>query len=1076
MGVGHGQRTARYESMHAANHKAGLQVTSPVCLCGQPSVLLCRYVSGRIRTPGEINGKSANVNNCLRNIIFPEYEGHPELIPLTELVVVFDADMAARRNFLLKILEVMWDDGCSLCLTPQAFSNINPKADIFNNINQQFWEYVLPGCDALGYIACTGTNFCLRARSLGMVGWFPEYTITEDYALSMELKSAGFKGRYLAEYLAVGEAPDEVRNVCRQRSRWTKGHMQIFFSRRCPLTNWKLPLIHKILYTNGTWAYFCTIITTLVFLFVPFNSLVFGYHPVTFSYEFALAATVYLPMNFLLMNYVRKPQHLKGQWMAQVSNHILTFTYMKAVFNTLLSIVGFKEKAGFKATDKSGSNNPIAAIQKLGSNLRNSMQRHNHDLPTVNTPPLAAAAVAASKAASGPMTQRVVIGPDGKPRVLTPKPLTQAQIIQQQLKQQEKQKKKPKRGCWVWINAKTLEGALDPLFLAFSLCLSLAAIAAGVYTVIKSKTFDFSVNSWSDFAQIFTSGRLDVYILVPMLWALYNAIPPLLFFVYFFTKGRLLQGLCSFMQAFGVVLAAAAIASVWLMIPNEYNLKDVLPAVTQFVDTARSGALPPATALKYSFLESSTATSDSIVGGYYMNSDYNKYSLPIATSMTMLAWSLIEFPKGYAAAGQFQTAVDQLKWGADYLMAAHTAPNQFVVQIGRGKDYAIDIPNKNGSWGVPSDMPKNRTAFTINPNSKGGADAAAAAAAALAATYQVYKSTDPSYAQSALSHAQELYGLATMLPTNGTYCVLKDGDFSICAEGIKTGGYRWTAFISNSVYDDLALAAAWLYKATGVRSYASDAEFFFRQHQVTEVPAPMNPTYYIANYDNQAWAAALMIDQLLDFPPAQQQVLDYFKGWMSGSDTNEKPVLFVTPRGLHFLGGSPVAGDEPLPTAGMAAVLAMVYAHNPKSKTRGLADYVIGNMECFALQQVTYALGGQMGKGRSFIVGVGSDYPSKPKQRQASCPTDGSTCNIQNALLASGPNPHVITGAIVAGPDGTDRYADDRTNDQSRVSPAYNIPFMGTIAGLLQYDVKPSQCQMGQGLYQSTFLSFTPTK
>lgn len=35
------------------------------------------------------------------------------------------------------------------------------------------------------------------------VGWFPTYTITEDYALSCELKMAGFKGRYLPEYLAV---------------------------------------------------------------------------------------------------------------------------------------------------------------------------------------------------------------------------------------------------------------------------------------------------------------------------------------------------------------------------------------------------------------------------------------------------------------------------------------------------------------------------------------------------------------------------------------------------------------------------------------------------------------------------------------------------------------------------------------------------------------------------------------------------------------------------------------------------------------------------------------------------------
>lgn len=70
---------------------------------------------------------------------------------------------------LAQVLEAMWDDSCSLVLTPQAFSNINPKADIFNNINTQFWEYVLPGCDALGYIACTGTNFCLRARSLAQV-------------------------------------------------------------------------------------------------------------------------------------------------------------------------------------------------------------------------------------------------------------------------------------------------------------------------------------------------------------------------------------------------------------------------------------------------------------------------------------------------------------------------------------------------------------------------------------------------------------------------------------------------------------------------------------------------------------------------------------------------------------------------------------------------------------------------------------------------------------------------------------------------------------------------------------------
>lgn len=69
----------------------------------------------------------------------------------------------------------------------------------------------------------------------------------------------------------------------------------------------------------------------------------------------------------------------------------------------------------------------------------------------------------------------------------------------------QKPKSKPKpqaRGCWLWINAKTLEGALDPLFLAISLCISLAAIAAGIYSSIKSDNYNFKVRSWIDFVQV----------------------------------------------------------------------------------------------------------------------------------------------------------------------------------------------------------------------------------------------------------------------------------------------------------------------------------------------------------------------------------------------------------------------------------------------------------------------------------------------------------------------------------------------------------------------------------------------
>ena len=57
------------------------------------------YVSGRVRAPGEMNGKSGNMNNALAQIYPKEYA-----IPGNELVCVFDADQVAKRDFFLKTL------------------------------------------------------------------------------------------------------------------------------------------------------------------------------------------------------------------------------------------------------------------------------------------------------------------------------------------------------------------------------------------------------------------------------------------------------------------------------------------------------------------------------------------------------------------------------------------------------------------------------------------------------------------------------------------------------------------------------------------------------------------------------------------------------------------------------------------------------------------------------------------------------------------------------------------------------------------------------------------------------------
>ena len=149
------------------------------------------YVSGRARAAGEMNGKSANLNNCARHI-------YPEgcAIPPSELVCIFDADQVANPDFFLKTLRLFdAGDNVGMVLSPQCFYNLDPAADIFNHGNVQFWEYAQTGYDAYGFISCTGTNFLVRSAAFREAGWSPEYTLTEDFALGMEMKKKKWECR-----------------------------------------------------------------------------------------------------------------------------------------------------------------------------------------------------------------------------------------------------------------------------------------------------------------------------------------------------------------------------------------------------------------------------------------------------------------------------------------------------------------------------------------------------------------------------------------------------------------------------------------------------------------------------------------------------------------------------------------------------------------------------------------------------------------------------------------------------------------------------------------------------------------
>jgi len=57
-----------------------------------------------------------------------------------------------------------------------------------------------------------------------------------------------------------------------------------------------------------------------------------------------------------------------------------------------------------------------------------------------------------------------------------------------------------------------------------------------------------------------------------------------------------------------------------------------------------------------------------LVGGYYDAGDNIKFHFPMAFSMTLLSWSVIEYSAKYKAVEEYDHVRELIRWGADYLL------------------------------------------------------------------------------------------------------------------------------------------------------------------------------------------------------------------------------------------------------------------------------------------------------------------------------------------------------------------------------------------------------------------------
>lgn len=282
-----------------------------------------------------------------------------------------------------------------------------------------------------------------------------------------------------------------------------------------------------------------------------------------------------------------------------------------------------------------------------------------------------------------------------------------------------------------------------------------------------------------------------------------------------------------------------------------------------------------------------------------------------------------------------------------------------------------------------------------------------------------YREIDAAYADKCLTYAKALYNLGR------THTGLGTGD----------GFYN-----SRDYEDDLSWAAVWLYVCSGDETYidhidATDSSGLYTGYMKKIISTTSNTWQNIWVHCWDATWGGTFTKLACLFPDRED--FDYFGRWnlefWSGGavpheDSSDSNYLAPTPAGYAMIN---TWGSARYNTA--AQLCALVY-HKYHPDSLPMAEWARGQME--------YILGDNP-MGYSYEVG----YPSP--EESASHPHHRAAHGSKTNAMDDPPDPeHVLWGALVGGPDGSDNHA-DVTSDfvYNEVGVDYNAAFVGALAG-----------------------------
>jgi len=427
----------------------------------------------------------------------------------------------------------------------------------------------------------------------------------------------------------------------------------------------------------------------------------------------------------------------------------------------------------------------------------------------------------------------------------------------------------------------------------------------------------------------------------------------------------------------------------------------VLQKSLYFYDAQKSGKIPTNFRVPWrgdAALGDGSDVGLDLSGGFHDAGDHVKFVLPMASSLSLLAWGGIEYETAYDKTMQWNALLDVIRWGTDWLIKAHPSDNVFYAQVGNG---GLD----HSYWGPAETMTMARPTYAVT-TAKPGSDVSAEAAAAMASASILFRSSDAAYANLLLAHARKLFDFADRY--RGKY-----------SDAIPDAANFYNSF--SGYADELVWAAAWLYRATGDAAYLAKAESLYMENLAGRT---MKWTH---SWDDKSYGATILLAELTGKSIYKTTAEKWLNFWTIGDSGSR---ISYTPGGLAWLDqwGS-------LRYASTTAFLAFVYADKVGDVGTRYRD--------FATRQIDYALG-QNPDSRSYVVGFGNNPPVNPHHRGAHGSWNGSISNPTESR-------HILYGALVGGPSSASdsSYVDDRSNYiTNEVALDYNAGFTGALARL----------------------------